>query len=128
MSAFGRKVATELGLQRPVVWVGVVDMVAFLRVFLWSFVLLSLVCELGIVACDAGMKKESYLRLVRRGLDELDIDQCRSNICDAIAKGEMVTEQSGTVRWGEMLKNRKHRNLGSGRQSDKHHQTLQETH
>jgi hypothetical protein len=29
MSAFGRNVATELGLQRPVVWVGVVDMVAF---------------------------------------------------------------------------------------------------
>jgi hypothetical protein len=28
MSASGRDVATELGLQRPVVWVGVVDMVA----------------------------------------------------------------------------------------------------
>jgi hypothetical protein len=29
MSAFGRRAATELGLQRLVVWVGVVDMVAF---------------------------------------------------------------------------------------------------
>jgi hypothetical protein len=90
MSAFGRRVATELGLQRPVVWVWVVDMVAFLR--FGRFVFLCLVGELEIVACDAGMEEEPYLGFVRRGSDGLDIDQCRSNVCDAIAKGEMVTE------------------------------------
>jgi hypothetical protein len=39
-----------------------------------------------------GMEEEPYLRLIRRGLDGLDIDQFRSNVCDAIAKGELVTE------------------------------------
>jgi hypothetical protein len=42
-------------------------MVAFLRVFfLMSFVFLSLIYELGFVACDAGMEEEPHLKLVRR--------------------------------------------------------------
>jgi hypothetical protein len=39
-----------------------------------------------------GMEEDPYLRLIRRGLDGLDIDQFRSKVCDVSAGGEMVTE------------------------------------